>query len=631
MRVNTVNQVNFGRAFTTKEKSDYKKLIADCKKELGIKDTTAIAFDFTIPSEEGKNMGIGSTWSDSMKHFITFVKDMTGITSIQLQPQGKISIGNKSPYSGTNFAYGEHIISLDKLTQKEYGKLLSEERILKIDEQYQGDKITREYKTDYNYVLGENGVQEVALKEAFDNFQKGKKHFKPNILRLNREFEQFKKENADWLQAESEFALFVKHYGTDDFSKWDNVDVNLNKSFVKNSYIAKKRVEELKAKYGDDSEYNAFVQFIADKQQKESHEFLKSQKVKVYGDCLIGFSPSEMWGNLDAFKLGQYYGGPDPNCTETNGVQAWGLPAINYDKLVEDKGFFPEIGASGKLLLEKYKKFFERYDGVRVDAAWQFITPFVYEEKDGKIEQVNIRNKDKNTFFEILDKAKRDVFSTGENIMLELVGLSAGESRDLTMNKYPHLYTTAYAEYDENPTAFIKKGYKPDKFYVGVGCHDNDSLVNQANDDEKRKQHLSDIKKHFPTVGDIALSKENFRKFKFAELFTVPKQFFTLSDMFGMSERINTSGVCNDDNWTVRIPKDYEKFYFSQLANGYGLNMPETLKTALVMKDKQGKRVETLIDKCNEASKILLEDGPMTEQEANKLQKENKLNNIFSY
>ena len=101
--------------------------------------------------------------------------------------------------------------------------------------------------------------------------------------------------------------------------------------------------------------------------------------------------------------------------------------------------------------------------------------------------------------------------------------------------------------------------------------------------------------------------------------------------MFGMSERINTSGVCNDDNWTVRIPKDYEKFYFSQLANGYGLNMPETLKTALVMKDKQGKRVETLIDKCNEASRILLEDGPMTEQDANKLQKENKLNNIFSY
>ena len=73
MRVNPVNQVNFGRAFTTKEKSDYKKLIADCRKELGIKDTTAIAFDFNIPSIEGKNTGIGSTWSDSMKSFVPFL------------------------------------------------------------------------------------------------------------------------------------------------------------------------------------------------------------------------------------------------------------------------------------------------------------------------------------------------------------------------------------------------------------------------------------------------------------------------------------------------------------------------------------------------------------------------------
>ena len=132
MRINSINHINFGRAFTTKEKAEYKKLIADCQKELGIKDTTAIVFDFNVPSTEGKNTGIGSTWSESMKSFIPFVKDMTGITSIQLQPQGKISRGNTSPYSGTNFAFGEHIIALDKLTQKEYGCLLSEDFIKEI-------------------------------------------------------------------------------------------------------------------------------------------------------------------------------------------------------------------------------------------------------------------------------------------------------------------------------------------------------------------------------------------------------------------------------------------------------------------------------------------------------------------
>lgn len=670
MRVNLANQINFGRALTTKEKSDYKKLIEDCKKELGIKDTTAIAFDFNIPAEDGKNTAIGSTWSGSMQQFVPFLKDMTGITSIQLQPQGKISTGNTSPYSGTNFSYGEHIIALDKLTQKEYGSLLLEEYIKQLDDDYPKDKTIREYKTDYGYVLGENGVQEKALRKAFETFQDGIENKKSEILKLNKEFEKFKKENEEWLKVESEFALFVKHYGTDDFSQWEFEDRTLygNGNYWKEIGYHDKRIDELKAMYGDDFEYEAFVQFLADKQQKESKKYLNSQAIKLYGDCLIGFSQSEMWGNLQAFKEGQYYGGPDPNCTETNGVQTWNLPAINYNKLTTDRNdqlrhltyavtplhLLPkkipnELGSAGKLLLEKYKKFFERYDGVRVDAAWQFITPFIYENKDGKIKQVEIKNEDKDVFFEILDRAQEEVSKKKDkNIMLELVGLSADESRKATLNKYPHLYTTAYAEYDENPTAFIKKGYQPDMFYVGVGCHDNDSLINQSKDEYKRKIHMADLKKHFPAlngalIGSLNVDKDfrvkdfknmsesNYRTVKLAELFTVPKQFFTLPDMFGMSERINISGKCSDDNWTVRLPKDFERFYFSQLSKGFGLNMPKVLRTAMLMKELNNKKAEELIKKCDEASSILIKDGPMTEQEANLAKETGLLKETFSY
>ena len=80
-----------------------------------------------------------------------------------------------------------------------------------------------------------------------------------------------------------------------------------------------------------------------------------------------------------------------------------------------------------------------------------------------------------------------------------------------------------------------------------------------------------------------------------------------------------------------RIPKDFERFYFSQLAKGFGLNMPETLKTALIMKNHNGKKVENLIEKCEEASKVLLEDGPMTEIEANISNKKGELSSSFSY
>ena len=134
MRINpNVCNPNFGRAFTTAEKKAYADLLKDAKKELNIQDTTAIVFDFNVPSEKGYNTGIGTTFSDSMQKFTSFVQSMTGISSIQVQPQGKISVGNTSPYSGTNYAYGEHIIDLKKLSTPEYASILDEEQITSFD------------------------------------------------------------------------------------------------------------------------------------------------------------------------------------------------------------------------------------------------------------------------------------------------------------------------------------------------------------------------------------------------------------------------------------------------------------------------------------------------------------------
>ena len=172
MQINPISRVqNFGRAFSTKEKADYVRLIQAAKKELDIKDTTAIVFDFNVPSEKGKNIGIGTSFSENMKPFMSFVKDMTGATSIQMQPQGKLEPNNYSPYSGTTFAYGAHIIDLEKLSTSEYASILDKETVLNADNNYQGDKINREYRTDYKYLLEEERIIPNALAKAFANFK----------------------------------------------------------------------------------------------------------------------------------------------------------------------------------------------------------------------------------------------------------------------------------------------------------------------------------------------------------------------------------------------------------------------------------------------------------------------------
>lgn len=635
----TPNMANrsFGRALTTQESIAYNKLLDASKKQLGIQDTCAIVFDFNVPSDKNRNTAIGSSFSNSMGNFTRFLKKMTGITSVQMQPQGKISLLNTSAYSGTNFAFGEHIIDLGKLCEESYGCILSSEYVENLDKNYNGNKHQREYKTDYSYVLGDedNGIQRKALRLAFNNYKKGVAENLPEIVKLEEEFSQFKKDNAFWLEKDALFEALSKHYKTSDFRCWSDVDRDL---FSKkcSEELRQDRISQIKSQYADEIAFEEFVQFLADKQQKETRIFLTSENINLYGDCLIGFSQSEMWANKDCFRENLYYGGPDPNCPETNNIQIWGLPALDYTKLGEcsSDGDLSELGEVGKFLYDKYTAFFKRYDGLRMDAAWQFVTPFIYQVVNGNYEEFKLPEI-KFTILNIMNAAAKAVLGdkydeeNPDNIILELVGISADRGRELTINKYPHLYTTAYAEYDESPAKFIEKGYKDGKFYAGTGNHDNDSLVNMAKDTYKRELHLNGIKRDyrldinslgFDDIGyqsqnDEEKYQENFRTAKLAEVFTSFKQFFTLPDMFGMSERINISGKTSKANWTVRIPSDYERFYFSQLSNGYGLNMPKVLLNAMKMKGADSDKY--LFDKCKEAAEILRQKGPLTEEEAN--------------
>lgn len=617
----SIYKQNFGRAFTTEEKKSYASLLKDVRDTLDIKDTNAIIFDFNVPSNEGENVGIGTTWSESMKDFVSFIKEMTGLNSIQLQPQGKIQEGNKSPYSGTTFAYGEHIIDLAKLTTKEYGEILPKKVVEDLDKKYPKNKQNREYRSDYSYVLP---AYDRALKLAYKNFK---------VSPLTAEFEEFKAKSGSWLEKESLFVALTKHYGTSDFTKWDELDKNLFEEATPND-VRQKRIEQIKKDYAQIIDYENFVQFIADKQQKETHQYLNEENIKLYGDCLIGFSQSEMWANKDCFRENLFYGGPDPACPETNGIQTWGLPALDYTKLGEcsQDGDISKLGSVGKLLFEKYQEFFSRYDGIRVDAAWQFVTPFIYQINNGNYEYVNLPEINM-TIFNII-KAVVKGKATNDSIMLELVGMSADKSRAMTLNTYPHLYTTAYAEYDETPKKFMEKGYERDSFYVGVGCHDNDSLVNLSRDKNKRKMHTDGIKRDYKvSLTDLSTKDsditEDFRNAKFAEIFSTSKQFFTLPDMFGMEERINISGKTSPNNWSIRIPSDYERFYHSQLSNGYGLNVPKALEGALLMNGFS--KNDSLVKKCRQAASILREKGPSTEQEANLAKENGKILNEFVY
>ena len=641
MKINlqNLNNFSFKRAFTTKEKEKYSKAIEKARQELGLAETSAQIFDFNSPTNKGENYGLSSINSSAFIPFVDFLKENASISKIQMGPQGNLDYKSDgitfkpvvSPYSGTTFTLGIQGIALEKLTQKKYGRLLDKSYIKSLDENYPLSKTTREYKTDYDYALGDNknGVIFQALKKAYNNFLIRKEETKA----LRSEFEKFKENTTEEIRKEAIFNAISDEYHSkgkngDDWKNWDCIDKYLfsNKVSDKNR---QKRLDELKSSI----DFYLFCQFLAQKQHFETKEELNNKGIKLNGDCLICFSTPEIWANPNCFLEGYYIGVEDGNCPETNNIQTWWAPALDYSKLLLDNSKEPvksNLGEVGKLLYEKFKTFMQYYDGMRLDAFWQYVSPFIYNDNlEGRY-----INDIGDKIIKIIQIAAKDAQNREvdpDNFVLELIGYGTDRAKALTKNIYPHMYSTAYAEYDENPRDLINnKKYQDGKFIIGPMSHDNDTLVNMSRNPERRQAHAHILQaslnqginnlgynvNKYQTQPQKDKIEEDFRTAKIAEVYTTKKQYFTLTDMFGMEERINLTGKINKDNWKVKIPSDYERFYHSQLSKGYGINFPKVYQVAMIAKGIDDKPTINLL---SQAADILRTDGPMTEKEANKL------------
>ncbi|MBR1617766.1 4-alpha-glucanotransferase, partial [bacterium] len=453
MKLNNIGQNSFQRAFTTHERKRVENLQLQARKELGIEETSAIIFGFNVPSMAGFNYGIGTLNSKSAIELINFLKTISQISRIQASPEGELKyekqdncvIYDTSPYSSGSFTLGSHTISLEKLATKEYGGLLSENYLRNLDIKYPYSKEEREYKTDYGYTFGKNrdGVVFESLKIAYENF----KNQENSPLRA--EFENFKKTMNNEIKQSIDF---------------DAEELNEQREFLE------------------------FCQFIARKQHFETKKELNSKGIKYFGDCLICFSPREVKAHPECFKKDKFIGTEDPNCPETKNIQAWWANSPDYDKLGEfdENGNIVELGEFGQLLYEKFKNFMELYDGIRLDAFWQYVTPFEYDKDLNGGYSENLHDK----VLKILEKASIDAkgYFSPEDFVLELVGYGTNEAKALTKNIYPHIYSTAYAQYNENPRDLMENvGYQDGKFTIGMANHDNDTIVNMSRNTELRE------------------------------------------------------------------------------------------------------------------------------------------------
>lgn len=609
-------------------KQQQKRIIKEALNALGKKNLAFIAHSNSFPSEEGKNTGFGNAASNAAKGLIDYLSGV--FNAVQLGPAGKTKSCDSSPYTGTIFSNNPLFIDLELLTTPEFYNLLSTETYQRICDNNPKKDTNR---TAYSYIFKE---QENALREAYENF---KKH---NPFKLVEALEKFKKDNEMWLEKDALYDALSIENGNDYWPVWENEDdKNLyNPKNEEEKAKFEKRIAEIKEKYADEIEFYAFKQLIASLQNERTKAYALSKDMKMIADRQVAFSDRDVWAYQSLFLDGWMLGCP-PDLFSDDG-QAWGFPIINPDKMYNDDGSLAEAGQLMKALFKKM--FVENPGGVRIDHLVGLIDPWTYKAgktpkpEDGAGRLYSSPEHDFLKKFAVAeledlneeytsDSEKRIKSLSEEKIqkygrLIEKVVIGAAKEVGLNQDaivcedlgtvtfpvesvmkqyKLQGMCLTQFVVPEEPEHAYRCKNIKP-KSWVMVGTHDNqpisvwaENIVNTHEGYLHGKNLAEDL---YPDATEeereqiaVRLSKDaGFMLFnKLVEIFACKAEnvqiFFT--DFFGLKETYNVPGTSGDDNWSLRIPNNYEEVYEENLKKGTAINLPAVLRQAIISRGKE--------------------------------------------
>lgn len=405
---------SFGRQLTPIEKIENRVTIADAKKTLGIDHVDLIAHTPSLPSDPKEDTGIGVlSKNQGTKRFIDFAYE-NGIDGVVIEPSGIIGGPLYSPYDSTSFSK-KTVVDVKALSEDKWGKLLSPEVAAEIVARKPKD--APKNRVTYEYSLG---AQSEALKMAYENFKIKLEENNPQVKKLAKEFETYKKNNDFWLEKDSLYSVLAEINKDGYYMNWGNKLHQVLFDKTDTTYTAKEKQAEIaavKAEHKDEINYYKFCQFVVDKQQNELADYAtnvaknhEKEELSVLSDALhrgdinittykniteamqrnkkgvniiadrpIGFSAIDIWGQPDIFTTDEFMGSMPTDYSPLG--QPWNFRFIKRDKMFNEDG---SIGEGGKYLKELFLKTFrDNPGGVRIDHIHGLIDPWVYKQ-DGE-------------------------------------------------------------------------------------------------------------------------------------------------------------------------------------------------------------------------------------------------------
>lgn len=418
--------------------------------------------------------GIGTFGKDAYD-FVTFVKECNH-KYWQVLPLGPTTYGDSPYQSYSAFAGNPYFVDLDMLI--EAGFLLKSEVIsrdwgdgivpVNVSEDdavngrfgtYRDGNIGDERYVSYEKIY--NNRFDI-LRIAYNRFKAACAESKKTLakgLPLYKQFDNFVKDNADWIEDYALFMALKSHSNNVSWGEWET-DIKFRKP------EAMSRYEE---QLSDDIGYWKFIQFEFYLQWNALKQYANSNGIEIIGDIPIymGYDSVDVWANQGEFQLDENLtpikvAGVPPDAFSDAG-QKWGNPLYDYDKM-EANGFSwwrKRMAASAKL-----------YDVIRIDHFIGIVKYYTIPADMPDARQGEYRQGPGQKLLDVINESIGD-----KKIIAEDLGVEVPEvAKILKENGYPGMKVLEFAFGGDRKNPHLPYNYTQNLVCYG-GTHDNETLL----------------------------------------------------------------------------------------------------------------------------------------------------------
>jgi 4-alpha-glucanotransferase len=568
--------------------------------KLGVRRMLLAIHDTSFPSDPDEDIGRGSPATKAAARLFHYARDL-GFTGIQLGPQGQTSRSNPSPYDGTIFS--RHIGNIGVASFRTGGPFeglvppgLIEELLVE-----SAPRARHGHAYDASHRL---------VQVAYEAVERGARRD------LEGAHAMFCRSNADWLLSDAFHAAISASYRGAGHRDWNAADRDLWLT------MDRSRLDQLAREHMVAFGRYTFGQFLA---HAEHERVRRIGKLQLYGDMQVGYSDADAWRYAGLF-LRDYRMGAPPSRTNPDG-QPWGYPVLDPAQYA---------GAARDFMVMRADKAFADYDSLRIDHPHGIVCPWVYRSANGDpglavregarlFESPDLADHPALAPFAIaradqIDRGKpryHDAWLTGLDddqtaryaIFLDVL-LEAAErhgraradlscevlstmplplGRVLARHGLGRWRVTQKANLDD-PTDVYRTENVAREDWLMLGNHDTQPIFAVIRgwspvQREKWARHLA-ARLHLAHPQRLA-SDGYLASAMLAELLVSRAENISIffADLFGLEERFNKPGVVDDENWTLRLPYDFEALHARQLAREHALNVRLAIELALAAQE----------------------------------------------